>query len=58
MLKGWVELQFEDGRALKVEEGDSLFIPGYLCHIDHLRGCTNATGVYGYHGVNRHRQSY
>jgi quercetin dioxygenase-like cupin family protein len=32
MIKGWVELQFEDGRTLKVEEGDSLFIPGYLPH--------------------------
>jgi len=25
-------LQFEDGRTLKVEAGDSLFIPGYLPH--------------------------
>jgi quercetin dioxygenase-like cupin family protein len=32
ILKGWVELQFEDGRTIKVEEGDSLFIPGYLRH--------------------------
>ena len=32
ILKGWVELQFEDGRTLKVEQGDSLFIPGYLRH--------------------------
>lgn len=32
ILKGWVELQFEDGRTLKVEEGDSLFIPGYMRH--------------------------
>ena len=32
ILKGWVELEFEDGRKLKVEEGDSLFIPGYLRH--------------------------
>jgi quercetin dioxygenase-like cupin family protein len=32
ILKGWVELQFEDGRTIKVEEGDSLFIPGYLPH--------------------------
>ena len=32
ILKGWVELEFEDGRQLKVEEGDSLFIPGYLRH--------------------------
>ena len=32
MLKGWVDLQFEDGRTLRVEEGDSLFIPGFLRH--------------------------
>ena len=32
ILKGWVELQFEDGKMIKVEEGDSLFIPGYLRH--------------------------
>ena len=32
VLKGWVDLEFEDGRTLRVEEGDSLFIPGYLRH--------------------------
>lgn len=32
MLKGWVDLEFEDGRTIRVEEGDSLFIPGYLRH--------------------------
>jgi mannose-6-phosphate isomerase-like protein (cupin superfamily) len=32
ILKGWVDLQFEDGRTLRIEEGDSLFIPGYLRH--------------------------
>ena len=32
VLKGWVDLQFEDGRTLRIEEGDSLFIPGYLRH--------------------------
>ena len=32
ILKGWVELQFEDGKTIKVEQGDSLFIPGYLRH--------------------------
>ena len=31
-LKGWVDLQFEDGRTLRVEEGDSLFIPGFMKH--------------------------
>ena len=32
MLTGWVELQFEDGRTIKVEEGDSLYIPGGVRH--------------------------
>ena len=32
ILKGWVDLQFEDGRTLRIEEGNSLFIPGYLRH--------------------------
>ena len=32
VLKGWVDLQFEDGRTLRIEEGDSLFIPGFLRH--------------------------
>jgi mannose-6-phosphate isomerase-like protein (cupin superfamily) len=32
VLKGWVDLQFEDGRSIRVEEGDSLFIPGFLRH--------------------------
>jgi quercetin dioxygenase-like cupin family protein len=31
MLKGWVELQFEDG-TIRVEQGDSLFIPGGIRH--------------------------
>ena len=32
VLKGWVDLEFEDMRTIRVEEGDSLFIPGYLRH--------------------------
>ena len=32
ILKGWVDLEFEDGRTILVEQGDSLFIPGYLPH--------------------------
>jgi len=32
MLEGWVDLEFEDGRTIRVEKGDSLFIPGYLRH--------------------------
>ncbi len=32
ILKGWVDLQFEDGRTIRVEQGDLLFIPGYLRH--------------------------
>ena len=32
ILKGWVDLEFEDGRTIRVEQGDSLFIPGYMRH--------------------------
>jgi uncharacterized cupin superfamily protein len=32
VLKGWVDLAFEDGRAIRVEAGHSLFIPGGLRH--------------------------
>ncbi len=32
MLKGWVELQFEGGRTIVVNEGDSLYIPGNTKH--------------------------
>jgi quercetin dioxygenase-like cupin family protein len=32
MIKGWVDLEFEDGKTIRVEEGDSLFIPGYMRH--------------------------
>ena len=32
LLKGWVELQFEDGKTIRVEEGDSMFIPGHVRH--------------------------
>ena len=32
VLKGWVDLEFEDLRTIRIEEGDSLFIPGYMRH--------------------------
>jgi mannose-6-phosphate isomerase-like protein (cupin superfamily) len=32
ILKGWVDLEFEDGRTIRVDEGDSLFIPGFMRH--------------------------
>ncbi|MCW5749276.1 MAG: cupin domain-containing protein [Alphaproteobacteria bacterium] len=32
MLSGWVDLEFEDGRTIRVEAGDSLYIPGGLRH--------------------------
>ena len=32
ILKGWVDLEFEDGRTIRIDEGDSLFIPGYMRH--------------------------
>ncbi|HZT86644.1 MAG TPA: cupin domain-containing protein [Stellaceae bacterium] len=31
-LKGWVELEFEDGSLVKLQAGDSLLIPGGLRH--------------------------
>lgn len=31
-LKGWVDLEFEDGRTVRVKAGESLFIPGGLKH--------------------------
>jgi len=32
VLKGWVDLEFEDGTKLRCKEGDSLMIPGGLRH--------------------------
>jgi mannose-6-phosphate isomerase-like protein (cupin superfamily) len=32
VIKGWVDLQFEDGRTVRVEQGDTLFIPGGAKH--------------------------
>src|ERR1700716_2104894 len=32
VLKGWVDLQFEDGQKLRVQDGESLYIPGGLRH--------------------------
>jgi quercetin dioxygenase-like cupin family protein len=31
-LKGWSDVEFEDGNALRVKAGDVLFIPGGLIH--------------------------
>ena len=31
-LKGWVELEFETGERLRLETGESLFIPGGMRH--------------------------
>ena len=31
-LKGWVDLEFETGEKIRVEQGDSLFIPGGMRH--------------------------
>ncbi|WP_430491734.1 cupin domain-containing protein [Pseudomonas fulva] len=31
-LRGWIELQFEDGRIIRVGAGESLFIPPGLKH--------------------------
>jgi mannose-6-phosphate isomerase-like protein (cupin superfamily) len=32
IIKGWVDLEFEDFRTIRVEQGDSLYIPGHLRH--------------------------
>jgi quercetin dioxygenase-like cupin family protein len=32
MLDGWLELEFADGETVHLEEGDSVYIPGYLPH--------------------------
>ena len=32
MLEGWVDLEFEDGRAVRFEAGDSFMIPGGTRH--------------------------
>src|SRR4029450_11562261 len=32
VLKGWVDLRFEDGQKLRVQGGESLYIPGGLRH--------------------------
>lgn len=31
-LRGWIDLQFEDGRTVRVNKGESLFIPPGLKH--------------------------
>ncbi len=31
-LKGWVELEFETGETVRLQEGESLFIPGRMRH--------------------------
>jgi quercetin dioxygenase-like cupin family protein len=32
MLSGWVDLEFEDGETIRLEAGDSMYIPGGLRH--------------------------
>lgn len=32
MLSGWVDLEFEDGQQLRIQPGESLYIPGGLRH--------------------------
>ena len=32
ILKGWVDLEFENGQKLHLEEGHSLYIPGGMIH--------------------------
>src|SRR5437773_12261380 len=32
MLSGWVDLEFEDGQKLRIQSGESLYIPGGVRH--------------------------
>lgn len=32
MLEGWLELQFADGETVRLDAGDSVYIPGYAPH--------------------------
>ncbi len=32
ILKGWVDLEFETGDKLRIDEGESLYIPGGMLH--------------------------
>jgi len=32
MLDGWLDLQFVDGETVRLEKGDSVYIPGYMPH--------------------------
>ena len=32
MLEGWLDLQFADGETVRLEEGDSVYIPGFAPH--------------------------
>jgi mannose-6-phosphate isomerase-like protein (cupin superfamily) len=32
MLNGWVDLVFADGEKIRIETGDSLYIPGGMPH--------------------------
>jgi quercetin dioxygenase-like cupin family protein len=32
VMKGWVDLEFEDGKRMRVASGESLFIPGGMKH--------------------------
>jgi mannose-6-phosphate isomerase-like protein (cupin superfamily) len=32
MISGWVDLEFEDGQKLRVQAGESLYIPGGMRH--------------------------
>ena len=32
VLEGWVDLEFEDGQKLRIQQGESLYIPGGLRH--------------------------
>ena len=49
MLKGWVDLEFEDGTKVRLMPGDSLMIPGGMRHNE--TGDGGRTGIAGGFGA-------
>lgn len=43
IVKGWIELQFEDGTDVRLEAGDVMFLPGGIKH-NEVRSSDDITG--------------
>lgn len=43
IVKGWIELQFEDGTDVRLEAGDAMFLPGGVKH-NEVRSSDDITG--------------